>query len=195
MRISSIILSAGPSARMGSPKALLKNGDKNFLQHIIEILSAKYVEDIHVVLGAFSDEIEPSIADLPVNVLINREWESGQLSSLITGLHAIDDDRTDGVLVWPVDHPLVSGVLIDELLNAFDNDHGKIIIPKHNGRRGHPVIFPQKTFRELRSAPPDEGARSVVHRNESIVYEVETSEEAILINIDTPEDYINYIKK
>ncbi len=194
MRISSIILSAGSSERMGSPKALLKIGEKTFLQHIIEILSKKYVEEIHVVLGALSDEIEPSIADLPVNVLINGQWDSGQLSSLITGLHAIDDDRTDGVLVWPVDHPLVSGVLIDELLNAFENDHAKIIIPKYNGRRGHPVIFPNKTFHELRSASPDEGARSVVHRNESIVYEVETSEEAILINIDTPEDYINYIK-
>jgi len=194
MRISSIVLSAGSSNRMGSPKALLKIGEKTFLQHIIEILSAKYVEEIHVVLGAFSDEIEPYIADLPVNVLINRQWDSGQLSSLITGLRAVDDDRTDGVLVWPVDHPLVSGVLIDELLNAFDNDHGKIIIPKHNGRRGHPVIFPQKIFYELRSASPDEGARSVVRRNESIVYEVETSEEAILLNIDTPQDYINYIK-
>lgn len=194
MRISSIILSAGSSERMGSPKALLKIGEKTFLQHIIEILSAKYVEEIHVVLGAFSDEIEPSIADLPVNVLINGQWDSGQLSSLIKGLHAIDDDRSDGVLVWPVDHPLVSGVLIDELLNAFENDHEKIVIPKYNGRRGHPVIFPKKTFHELRLASPDEGARSVVRRNDSIVYEVETSEEAILINIDTPEDYINYIK-
>lgn len=195
MMISSIVLSAGSSDRMGSPKALLKIGEHTFLQHIIGILSDRNIEQIHVVLGAFAEDIKPSIADLPVNILINKQWKSGQLLSLITGLHAIDEDKTDGVLVWPVDHPLVSGVLIDALLNAFVNDPGKIIIPKYKKRRGHPVIFPKNTFQELRSASPDEGARSVVRRNESIIYEFETSEEAILLNIDTPEDYIKYIER
>jgi molybdenum cofactor cytidylyltransferase len=195
MPISSIVLSAGSSDRMGSPKALLKIGDHTFLQHIIDILLGKEIEHIIVVLGAFAEDIKPSMTDLPVTILVNEEWENGQLSSLVTGLRAIDDGKTDGVLVWPVDHPLVSGILIDELLNAFENDHEKIIIPKYNGRRGHPVIFPNKTFHELRSASPDEGARSVVHHSESIVYEVETKEEAILLNIDTPDDFLKYIKR
>lgn len=190
--IPSIILAAGSSGRMGSPKALLKIGQKSFLQHIIGILSNRDIRLITVVLGAHAEEIKPTLADLPVNVIINDQWQSGQLSSLITGLDAIRESES-GSIVWPVDHPLVSGIVIDELLNAFENDPDKIIIPKNNGRRGHPVIFPKSLFNDLRSAPVNEGARSVVHRNEELVYEVETGEEGVRINIDTPEDYKKFV--
>ncbi len=178
---------------MGSPKALLKIQEKTFLQHIIGILSNQYVKDIHVVLGAHAQEIKPSVTGLPVSVIINEQWQNGQLSSLITGLDAIDENNVDGVLVWPVDHPLVSGVLVEQLINTFMNDSGKLIIPKFEGKRGHPVIFPKSLFNELRAAPLDKGARSVVYRYEETVYELETSEIEILINIDTPEAYEKFI--
>ncbi len=191
--VFSIILAAGSSGRMGSPKALLEIGENTFLQHIIRILSDQNVENIIVVLGAHAEEIKPKIPILPVTVVINEQWKNGQLSSLIAGLNAIDESKTDGVLIWPVDHPLVSGIVIDELINAFENDNDKIIIPRYQGKRGHPVIFPKSLFDDLRSAPLDEGARSVVHRNEDLVYEVETSDEGVLLNIDTPEDYKKFI--
>jgi molybdenum cofactor cytidylyltransferase len=191
--VSAIILSAGASGRMGSPKALLKIGKKTFLQHIIEILTNQSIKQIHVVLGADADEIKPSIAGLSVNVIVNYQWQNGQLSSLIAGLDAIHETQATGVLVWPVDHPIVSGIVINEMINAFENHPDTIIIPKYDERRGHPVIFPQSIFNDLRSAPLNEGARSVVRGNEDMVYEVDTGEEGILINIDTPEYYEKYV--
>jgi molybdenum cofactor cytidylyltransferase len=191
--IVSIVLAAGSSDRMGSPKALLKIGEKTFVQHIVDILSRHNIARIHVVLGAQAEEIKPTLSGMPVTVVTNAQWQNGQLSSLIKGLEKIKEQETDGLLVWPVDHPLVPGVVIDELIKVFENNPGRIVIPKFERRRGHPVIFPKTLFNDLRSAPTDEGARAVIHRNEELVYEIETNEKEVLVNIDTPEDYHRYI--
>jgi molybdenum cofactor cytidylyltransferase len=191
--IASIVLAAGSSGRMGSPKALLKIGETTFIQHIVDILSRHNIVQIHVVLGAHAEEIKPTLSDMPVAVVTNAQWQNGQLSSLIKGLETINEQQTDGLLVWPVDHPLVPGVVIDELIKVFENNPGRIVIPKFEGRRGHPVIFPKSLFNDLRSAPASEGARAIVHRNEELVYEINTKEKEVLVNIDTPEDYHRYI--
>jgi molybdenum cofactor cytidylyltransferase len=191
--IASIVLAAGSSGRMGSPKALLKIGETTFIQHIVDILSRHNIVQIHVVLGAHAEEIKPTLSDMPVAVVTNAQWQNGQLSSLIKGLETINEQQTDGLLVWPVDHPLVPGVVIDELIEVFENNPGRIVIPKFEGRRGHPVIFPKSLFNDLRSAPADEGARAIIHRNEELVYELNTKEKEVLVNIDTPEDYHRYI--
>lgn len=178
---------------MGSPKALLRIGKKTFLQHIIGILSNQNFKNIYVVLGAHMEEIKPSIERLPVNVIINEHWQDGQISSLIAGLDVIDENSSDGVLVWPVDHPLVTDSVVRKLIKAFDLNNDRIIIPTFRGKRGHPVIFPKHLFKHLRSASLDKGARVVVHQHADRITEIETDEEAVTINIDTPEDYKKYV--
>jgi molybdenum cofactor cytidylyltransferase len=191
--ITSIVLAAGSSGRMGSPKALLKIGETTFVRHIVDILSSHNIARIYVVLGAHAEEIKPTLSDMQVAVVTNAQWQNGQLSSLIKGLETINEQQTDGLLVWPVDHPLVPDAVIDELIEVFENNPGRIVIPKFEGRRGHPVIFPKSLFNDLRSAPADEGARAIIHRNEELVYELNTKEKEVLVNIDTPEDYHRYI--
>ncbi len=193
--ISAIILSAGASGRMGTPKALLRIGDQNFLQHIINKLEHQHIHKIYVIIGADADDIKPTLSGLQVNIIINEQWRNGQLSSLIAGLHELDERENDAALIWPVDHPLVTETTIKKMINTFINDKDKIIIPKYNGRRGHPVIFPKSLFSQLRTAPFEKGARVVVHQNEDRVLEVETDDESVAINIDTPEDYERFVLK
>jgi len=110
-------------------------------------------------------------------------------------LNELDERETDAALIWPVDHPLVTETTINKMIDSFINDKDKIIIPKYNGRRGHPVIFPKSLFSQICTAPIEKGARVVVHQNEDRVLEVETDDESVVINIDTPEDYKKNILK
>jgi molybdenum cofactor cytidylyltransferase len=187
--IPALILAAGASTRMGSPKALLRIGDRTFLQHIFDTLQSASVPDVMVVLGSDSDAIRKTMGWFRGTILINDRWQEGQLSSLRTGLDGISSPRTDGVIICPVDHPLFSGALMVEMLEAFHRSGKPIILPVHNGRNGHPVIVHRSLFDELRSAPPGVGARAVVQRHRNEVFPVSTRERGVVTNIDTIQDY------
>ena len=196
--ISGIILAAGSSQRMGSPKSILKIREKTFLQHIVEVLRSARIINIVIVLGAEAEEIQKSLTWFDGKIVVNEEWQKGQLTSIITGLNNLDMAMTDpeeinGAMICPIDHPLLSQALIVNLLYGYWTSKKKIIIPTFNGQRGHPVVFDKELFDELRSAPPDVGARAVVYKNTDDVYEVPVKEDGILINIDTHEDYQKYI--
>ena len=95
----------------------------------------------------------------------------------------------------PVDHPLLSQAIVVDLMHTFWKSHKKIIIPVYNGQRGHPVIFSAELFNELRNAPTDIGARAVVRAHPDDICEVQVNEIGVVINIDTPQDYQQYIPK
>ena len=196
--ISGIILAAGSSQRMGSPKALLKIGEKTFLQYIVDVLHSARVIDIVIVLGSEAEKIQPSLSWFEGKVVVNNDWQKGQLTSIITGINSLDMTMTDpeeihGAIICPVDHPLISQSILVNLLQEFWRSHKKIVLPTYKGRRGHPVIFGKDLFDEIRSAPIDIGARNVVRKHPEEVHEVALEEEGIHINIDTQEDYQKYI--
>ncbi|MBI5021549.1 MAG: nucleotidyltransferase family protein [Ignavibacteriales bacterium] len=198
--ISGIILAAGSSRRMGSPKSLLKIGEKTFLQHIVDVLHSARVIDIVIILGAEAEEIRKSLSWFDGKTVVNEDWQKGQLTSIIKGIDALDLNSTEpeeinGAMICPVDHPLLIQSLLVDLLQGYWTSKKKIIIPTFNSRRGHPVIFDKKYFDELRSASHDVGARSVIHKHSDDVCEVPVNEEGVLINIDTQEDYLKYILK
>ena len=196
--ISGIILAAGSSHRMGSPKSLLKIGENTFLQYIVEVLHSARILDIVIVLGAEAEKIQPSLSWFDGKIVVNNDWQKGQLASIITGINSLDMTTTDpeeihGAMICPVDHPLISQSILVNLLQEFWRRHKKIVVPTYKGTRGHPVIFAKELFDELRNAPIDVGARSVVRKHPEQVHEVALEEEGILINIDTQEDYKKYI--
>ncbi len=193
--ISAVILAAGASQRMGSPKALLKIGDATFLQHISAVLSSVRITTQAIVLGSDAGRIQPSLSWFSGKVVINEGWEKGQLSSICCGLDAVEGPDCHGILLWPVDRPFVTGIVCVDLLQAFWTSGRQIVVPVHHGKRGHPVLFGASLFDELRALPHDVGARGILHRHPGDVYEVETSEEGTILNIDTPEDYNSAIRK
>jgi len=94
---------------------------------------------------------------------------------------------TDGLLLCLIDHPLISGDLVNELIQQFYAKREKIVLPVYQGRRGHPVIFPAALYNELLHAPVDKGARAVVWAHASDVLEVPTNEEGCVLNLNDPE--------
>jgi molybdenum cofactor cytidylyltransferase len=140
-----------------------------------------------VVLGARADYIRDQLGLDPSTIIMNPRWENGQLSSIQAAITNLSEMRTDGVLLFLVDHPLVSAPVVSELVARFYDSGRAIVVPKFRGKRGHPVIFAQRLFSELLAAPEDQGARAVVWRHAAEVLEVPTEDEGVVLNLNDPE--------
>jgi molybdenum cofactor cytidylyltransferase len=178
---------------MGAPKALVNIRGKSFLAHLLDAAQHPKIGLLRVVLGAGDEEIRRAL-NLPDEiVMLNPDWQRGQLSSIQAALRALiaassSADALDGILLCPVDHPLISRALIASLVAAFYSAaRPPIVVPTFRARRGHPVIFATSIFPELLVAPPDEGARAVVWAHAAEVAEIPTEEEGVVLNLNDPE--------
>ncbi len=144
--LTAVILAAGESKRMGSPKALLLYHDKTFLEHLLEITRHPKIGTQLIVLGAGAEAISKQVGLDPKMTVINPDWESGQLSSVKAAVKSIGSKPTDGVFLCLVDHPLITSALVKDLGVSFYRTGKSIVAPTYRGKRGHPVIFSSKLF-------------------------------------------------
>ncbi len=185
--LSAIILAAGESSRMGSPKALLKIGETTFLQKIYRNLLICHFQEIIILLGKDKEEIKLQFEKLLVSFIVNESYKLGQLSSIIKALNSVKDE-SEGIFLTLVDMPLVQSETMKILVEVWNSNKDKIIIPEYENRGGHPVIFPKKFFPELRAAPLNEGARFVVYNNRDNVIRVPVKDIGIRKDFDYPKD-------
>jgi molybdenum cofactor cytidylyltransferase len=185
--LAAVILSAGASRRMGRPKALIPYREGTFLEHLIQVTRHPRIGVTRVVLGAGADEIRRITKLDDRFVVLNPDWEQGQLSSICAGIRSLASVKTDGIILCPVDHPLVTARLVGDLISEFYSNNKSIVLPTYNARRGHPVIFSSALYAELLDAPADKGARAVVWTHSSDILEVPTPEEGIVLNINNPD--------
>src|SRR5215472_7433093 len=184
--LAAVILSGGASSRMGSPKALLPYQGRPFLEHLLEITTRPEIGARKVVLGADADSIAKAIPLKAHEMVINADWEKGQLSSIQAALRSLPPG-TDGMLLCLIDHPLISSALVGELIECFYKSKKTVVLPVYEGRRGHPVIFSAALYEELLQAPLETGARAVVWAHAADVEEVRTNEEGCILNLNDPE--------
>jgi molybdenum cofactor cytidylyltransferase len=182
-----VILAAGESRRMGTPKALLPYRGKTFIEHLLEITGHPRIAARRIVLGAHLDQISAKLPTEAASIVVNPDWRQGQLSSIQAAIRTVAADETAGIILCPVDHPLFSPKLIAELIDAFDSTGQLVVLPVYHGRRGHPVIFAASLYPELLAASPAIGAREVVWAHAAELQEVPTEEEGVVLNINDPE--------
>jgi len=193
--IVAVVLSAGESSRMGRPKALLPIDGQTFIEKIVGALKKSSVAKVIVVLGHNADEMRRHIQHLPIEILVNPDYKLGQLSSLQVAVRSLEKEADcDGMLVHLVDHPYVNSKLVESMIKRCEETAKLIIVPRYNGTRGHPVIFSRKLFKELLAAPMDQGAKAVVDAHRADTLEIDTEDEGITLDIDTPELYRQHVK-
>ncbi|NDQ58791.1 MAG: nucleotidyltransferase family protein [Acidipila sp.] len=185
--LAAVILAAGESRRMGQPKALLPYLGGTFLTHLLSCTRHPKIGVTRVVVGAHAEDISRGAGISAEEIIFNKEWARGQLSSIQVAVRALEGLETDGMLLCPVDHPLVTGELVGELIGKFYSSGKMIVVPKYAGRRGHPMIFSSALYAELLAAPEDLGARAVVWAHAADVVEVATEEEGVVLNLNDPE--------
>jgi molybdenum cofactor cytidylyltransferase len=184
--LAAVILSGGASRRMGSPKALLSYQGRPFLEHLLDVARHPQIGVRRVVLGADAEPIAKEVNLASDEIVINEEWEKGQLSSIHAALRSLPP-KTDGIILFLIDHPLISSTLVGELVETFYSSGKSIVLPVYEGRRGHPVIFSSALYQELLDAPPETGARSVVWAHSGEVQIVQTNEEGCVLNLNDPD--------
>lgn len=193
--LAAVILAAGESRRMGRPKALLPYRDGTFLSHLVEITRHPKIGLTRIVVGAHGEEIERAAARPDGEIIFNPDWPQGQLSSIQAALRSVSEGQSDGILLCPVDHPLVTAELVGLLIQQFYSGEKQIVVPKYDGRRGHPMIFSRQLYPELLAAPADVGARAVVWAHAGDVLEVSTEEEGVVLNLNDPATLERAIKR
>jgi len=193
--IVAVVLSAGESSRMGRPKALLPIDGQTFIERIVGALKKSSVAKVMVVLGHNADEMTPRLEHLPVEILVNPDYKLGQLSSLQVAVRRLErEPDCDAMLVHLVDHPYVNIKLVQTMIKRYKDTGKLIVVPRYNRKRGHPVIFSRKLFAELLAAPVDQGAKAVVNAHRDDTLEIDTEDEGVTVDIDTPELYRQHVK-
>ena len=172
---------------MGFPKPLLRIGRTTFIAHTAAaILPA--VDRLIVVTGAHRERVEGAVPSGPrITIVHNPDWARGQLSSIKAGLGAVSAD-SDAVVVHLADHPLVKAETVRALTGEYERTLKPIVIARHHGRRGHPVLFARPIFAELFAAPEDGGARVVVNAGPERLGYVDVDDPGVVLDLDTPAD-------
>jgi molybdenum cofactor cytidylyltransferase len=194
--VPGIILAAGRSARMGQPKALLRIGASGptFVDRLIGVMLSGGAAEV-LVVGRDHDaqlatEVERiAAAGSSVRLVENAHADRGQLSSVVAGVNAADRPGVRGVMVMPVDAPLVRVETIGAMLAAFDTRQAPVVRATYHGRHGHPVIFARRVFDRLRHADPAVGAKAVVRAYAGESIDLDLDDPAIVLDVDEPGDY------
>jgi molybdenum cofactor cytidylyltransferase len=186
-KLSIIVLAAGRSRRMGQPKSLLPLGQRTVLQQVLCALAAAEPDQTLVVLGPTGGPVADSLAGYPVTLVWNRLAESEMSDSLQMALsHLPPDDDDRGVMVCLGDQPLITSQTYRQLVREHRLQPDRIHQPQTDGRTGHPVLLPQRLFREM-AFRPTLRELLLAHREKRQLVDVD--DPGILLDIDTPADY------
>jgi molybdenum cofactor cytidylyltransferase len=181
--IAGIILSAGASRRMGTPKALLPLDGETFLDRLIRLFSEVAITPI-VVLGDHAAQIQSGIQrGAQAAFVVNPDPERGMLSSLQCGLKAVPQ-AAEAVMFTPVDHPNLERSTLEKLIGHFIAQRASVIVPAFQGEHGHPVLIARPLIAELLALPAAAQASDVIHRYRSETNYISVDDPAVITDVD-----------
>ncbi len=187
-RIAALVLAAGQSRRMGSVNKMLAEANgKPMIEASVDSVLASDAGLVTVVTGHEPDAVRGALQGRDVSFVHNPDYADGLSTSLRTGIAALPGD-VDGVVVCLGDMPAVEARHIDKLIAAFDPEEGRsICVPTHQGKRGNPVLWAASIFPEMKDIAGDVGARHLIGEHADVVCEVAIDDDAVLLDLDTPE--------
>jgi molybdenum cofactor cytidylyltransferase len=187
-KVAVIVLAAGASTRYGQPKQLLPVGPRTMLQHVVDVVMASPVDQTIVVLGHRAGQIGATLKDTPADIVTNEEWEAGLSTSVQAGLRAVRPDVQAALFVL-ADQPAITPEIIAALLGRYRETGAPIVVPTYRGKRGNPALFDRSLFAKLFKVRDDQGGRQIIDMYRDRIQRVEVGLEAVLVDVDTEEDY------
>ena len=194
--IGLVILAAGASRRMGSPKQLLRFQGKSLVRHSALVGLSSLAAQSIAILGANAEDIAPEIEHLALEgkllkVVYNPEWEEGMASSVRLGIETLAKEKTklEAVIFMLCDQPFVSAEIINELITTYRKTQHKIVACTYqSGTTGVPALFSKEIFPTLLNLKGDVGARKVIQQFAEDLITIPFSQGDI--DLDTPEAYL-----
>lgn len=184
--IAALILAAGASTRMGTPKQLLQFRGQTFIRRTVQTAAAAGLGPIVVVVGAHADRVTEEIRHLNVKVLHNQEWEKGMGSSIRCGMQVIPSE-TSAVVILLCDQPLLTDQHLRSLVQNYRSNGAPIVASEYNGTVGVPALFSRSCFNRLARIPNNKGGKSLIEELGTTVRCVPFPEGAL--DVDKPSDY------
>jgi molybdenum cofactor cytidylyltransferase len=187
--IGAVILAAGASTRMGTPKQLLYFKGHSLLRHTVEVAIAQECEPIVVVLGAYAEKIRNEVIKLPVVIVENQDWHLGMGASIRVGINAVNNlsKNLEAVILLLCDQPFVCDRVINQLVEAYLATRKPIIASEYAHTLGVPALFSHELFSELINIDVEKGAKQIIQKYSHLVFPIPFAAGAI--DVDTPEDY------
>lgn len=192
--IWAIILAAGESKRMGSPKLVLPFRGKTIIENVIGNISRSKIENMILVLGADSEKIIKAVEGADVKLCYNENYSQGMLSSVRCGFSSLPHDFR-AALVFQGDQPMIGPEITNALIDAYEKSGKGIIIPTFEKKRGHPLMLDSKYRNDIMKLDGEEGLRALAYRFPHDVFEVKVYTQNVLKDIDTEEDYFSEMKQ
>jgi molybdenum cofactor cytidylyltransferase len=190
--ISAILLAAGQSKRMGELKQLMSFGQSTIVEQAVDNLLGSAVDEVIVVVGYRAEDVLKAMADKPIKLVINPDYEQGMSTSIIAGLNLVHSGAR-GVMLALGDQPLVDSQTINRLIDEFCSHDKGIAVPTYQGRKGHPIVFDIKYKEQLLKLSGDVGGRQIIKDNPNDVLEVAVDSGSVVADFDTTDDYQAYL--
>lgn len=186
--IGIIILAAGASTRLGSPKQLVEYEGKTLIERISQT-AVSTGSPTSVVLGANSEKIISLIKDLDLVIVVNEEWEHGMSSSIACGLKDLKIRVPDlsAAVILLCDQPFVNKEIIQDLVKTHAQTGKNIIASSYGETIGTPALFARKMFGELSQLSGDRGAKGLINKYRNTDLALVSVPEA-QFDIDTADD-------
>lgn len=184
--IAAVVLAGGRSTRFGANKLVADLGGKPMVRRVVEAALGSAASPVLVVTGHQDAEIGRVLTGLDVVLVHNPDYAEGLSTSLKAGIAAVPPEAA-GALVLLGDMPQIASAHLDQLIVAFRDKGGAILVPTHVGKRGNPVLWPRACFEEMLRLKGDAGAKRLLAAHASRVREVDLGTDAIFLDVDTPE--------
>ena len=182
--VSAVVLAAGASRRMGTPKQLLRYRGESLVRRAALAALASRCRAVHVVVGAGAEEVAACLTGLDVVPVPNPRWAEGLSRSIACGVASVlARGSPDAVLLVVCDQPLVTSAVLDRLVDAFDGSPERVVASRYAGVLGTPALFGSAHFAALQQLVGDRGARSLL----GAAIEVDFASGAV--DVDTPADW------
>ena len=176
---------------MGRPKQLLPWKGETLFHHVTSTVIGAGLDQIIVVVGASEEQVRDELIDLPVEIVVNQKWKSGQSTSVQAGLSAITENCASAIF-FLADQPGISRTLIRSMIERHAATLAPIVAPIVDGQRGNPVLFDRSLFSELRQVSGDTGGRPLLQAYQDQAERVAVADRAILVDIDRARDLEEY---
>ena len=192
--ITGLVLAAGRSERMGTPKQLLQFGSLTLIEQVIRTLTrSRLGKDVVVVLGHRAEEIVARVSGLSVRLAYNPDPEGDMISSIRCGLAYIPPDQA--FLIALGDQPLVTTGIVDRLIDEYERRPEGMVLPVHEGKRGHPMILSPAYREEILFESMPGGLKAMRDRHADSVRPVPVDTDAVLIDLDYRSDYEEALRR
>jgi molybdenum cofactor cytidylyltransferase len=188
--VGAVILAAGQSRRMGQPKLVLPWGNKTVIEHVLDELMMAGVFPIVVVTGGSREKVGKILENYPVTLCLNPDYQiSEMLESLKIGLYGMPSEP-DACLVVLGDQPQIKRENVELVLSEYQSGNHRLVIPSFHMKRGHPWLVGREFWPIICGYKNPQTLRNFLSDHASLIHYVNIDDRSILMDLDTPEDYI-----